>query len=251
MIEIRHQEMITTKDTKRAYDDLYLNGKIGLSDSFYLWIIKLLQPKPGKKFVDISCGRGRLVQLALRQHIDAIGLDFSSKAILECKSSDPSSRWIISDGEKISLKGESADYITHIGNLEHYQDPSAGIREVSRLLKADGIACILLPNGFSLLGNIKYVAFKGKVYDDGQPLQRYNTRIGWEKLLNENGLQVIRAVKYEHYMPRTRQDWITHLRKPSRILHWLVSWMVPLNLSNCFLYFCRRVFATNGANEKN
>ena len=107
-------------------------------------------------------------------------------------------------------------------------------------MKPDGIACILLPNGFSLIGNIKHVAKTGDMFDDGQPLQRYNTRVGWEELLTKNGLQIIRTVRYEHYFPKTIKDWIAHLKRPTRLFRWLFAWLVPFNLSNCFVYFCRR-----------
>lgn len=240
MIEIRHQEMLYTSDTQQAYDELYDSGGIALSDSYYLWLLNLLDPKPGKLLIDISCGRGQLVQFAVNRGVNAIGLDFSKSAIKKCQIFDPDPNWIVSDGEMLGLKSECADYITHIGNLEHYQNPGAGIREVSRLLKPDGSAFILLPNGFSLIGNIKHVMKTGEVFDDGQPLQRYNTKLGWEKLLSKNGLQVIKIARYEHFMPRTKQDWISHFKKPTRILRWLFSWMVPFNLSNSFVYICQR-----------
>ncbi len=240
MIEIRHHQMATSQETKDAYDELYDSGGIELSDSYYLWILDLFRPQPNKYLIDISCGRGRLVHLAGQRSIKAIGVDFSSQAIRFARLSGPSSGWIISDGEKISIKSEAADYITHIGNLEHYQNPEAGIKEICRLLKPKGKACILLPNGFSLLGNIKHVAKTGDVFDDGQPLQRYNTRVGWENLLKLNGLKIIKTYRYEHYIPRTKNDWIKHLKKPSRILRFLLAWLVPFNLSNCFVYICSK-----------
>lgn len=238
MIEIRHPMMTTSEDTKHAYDELYHSGEIALSDSYYLWILDLLKPQPNKVLIDISCGRGRLVTLATQKLIRAIGVDFSSQAIILGKSMDPNSGWVVSDGEQLGIKSDSADYITHIGNLEHYQNPDAGIQEICRILKPDGIACILLPNGFSLLGNIKHVAKTGDVFDDGQPLQRYNTRIGWENLLRTNGLKIVRTHRYEHYIPKTQKDWIKHIKKPSRILRFLFAWLVPFNLSNCFVYIC-------------
>lgn len=240
MIEIRHPKMETSTDTKLAYDELYNSGEIELSDSYYLWILNLLKPQENKLLLDISCGRGRLVYFASKLNIKAIGVDFSSEAVKIGKLMDPNSYWVVSDGEQIGLKNDAVDYITHIGNLEHYQNPKSGIQEVCRLLKPGGIACILLPNGFSLLGNIKHVAQTGEVFDDGQPLQRYNTRIGWENLLKSNGLKIIETYRYEHYIPKTKKDWIKHLQKPSRILRFIFAWLVPFNLSNCFVYICSK-----------
>lgn len=245
MIEIRHEKMYKTSDTQQAYDDLYSEGGIDLSDSYHLWILNKLKPKQGKLLVDISCGRGRLVHFASKMGVKALGLDFSKSAIRKSKALNPEPHWVVSDGERVSLRENCADYITHIGNLEHYQDPRAGIREVARLLKSDGIACILLPNGFSLLGNIKHVMKKGEVFDDGQPLQRYNTRFGWEKLLSNNGLEVYKTIRYEHFMPRTKRDWIAHLKRPTRLFRWFFAWLIPFNLSNCFVYFCHKSTGLN------
>ncbi len=243
MIEIRHHQMVTTKDTKQAYDQFYDVGGVDLSASYYIWILNKLNPLPGKLLIDMSCGRGRLVELALERNLQAIGLDFSIHALRYGIERCPTASWLASDGESSGLKDQCADYITHIGNLEHYQEPSAGVREVARLLKPDGLACILLPNTFSFFGNIQYVTKTGFVFDDGQPLQRYHTRGGWAQLLEANGLKVVKTIRYEHAAPRTRKDWLVHLHRPTRLLRLLVQWMVPFNLSNSFVYFCQRADA--------
>ncbi len=240
MIEIRHNTIIDSSKSQFAYDKLYALGGIDLSDSYYLWLLEKMNPIPGKVLVDISCGRGKLAAFAKKKGLHAIGLDFSLNAIKAAQQIDPDLNLIVSDGEKIALKEKCADYVTHIGNLEHYQNPSMGIQEITRLLKIDGIAVILLPNGFSIAGNIQHVRKTGQVFDDGQPIQRYNTREGWRELLEANGLVVIKTIRYEHFFPRTKQDWISHLKRPSRLLRWAFAWAIPFNLSNCFVYFCQR-----------
>lgn len=243
MIEIRHERMNTTDETRAAYNDLYEDGGIDLSDSYYLWVLRALNPRPGSMLLDISCGRGRLVELACQQGVRAIGLDFSARAVAAGARRAPAAGWLISNGECAGLKNGCADYVTHIGNLEHYQDPAAGVREAARLLKPGGLACILLPNTFSFFGNIQHVTQTGFVFDDGQPLQRYHTRGGWAQLLEANGFKVVRTIRYEHAAPRTRKDWQAHLRRPTRLMRLLVQWMVPFNLSNCFVYFCQHADA--------
>ena len=240
MIEIRHNTIIDSSKSQSAYDSLYAIGGIDLSDSYYLWLLEKLNPLPGKVLIDISCGRGKLAAFAKNKGLYVIGLDFSLNAIKAAQQIYPDLNIIVSNGEEIALKEECADYITHIGNLEHYQNPSKGIQEVARLLKADGTALILLPNGFSIAGNIQHVRRTGKVFDDGQPIQRYNTREGWRELLEANGLKVINTIRYEHFLPRTKQDWLSHLKRPSRLLRWAFAWAIPFNLSNCFVYFCQR-----------
>jgi len=240
MIEIRHTTINDSSNSQSAYDDLYSDGGIDLSDSYYLWLLKKINPAPGKVLVDVSCGRGKLSAFARGMGLHVIGLDFSLTAIKVAQQTDPELNLFVSDGEQIALKDQCADYVTQIGNLEHYQNPELGVREVARILKHDGVAAILLPNGFSIAGNVQYVRRTGRVFDDGQPIQRYNTRQGWQNLLEANGLTVFKTIRYEHFLPKTKRDWLSHLKRPSRLLRWAFSWAIPFNLSNCFVYFCRR-----------
>jgi len=219
---------------------MYEEGGIDLSDSYYLWLLDKIKPLSDKVLIDISCGRGKLAAFAKERGLHVTGLDFSMSAIKVAQRVDPELDLVVSDGEQIALKAKCADYVTHIGNLEHYQNPSLGVQEVSRLLKDDGLAIILLPNGFSIAGNIQHVRRTGQVFDDGQPIQRYNTRKGWQELLEANGLTVVKTIRYEHFLPKTRKDWLAHLKRPSRLLRWALTWVIPFNLSNCFVYFCRR-----------
>lgn len=245
MIEIRHKTIIDSSKSQFAYDKLYALGGIDLSDSYYLWLLEKMDLIPGKVLIDISCGRGKLAAFAKKKGLFVIGLDFSLSAIKAAQQIDSDLNLVVSDGENIALKEECADYVTHIGNLEHYQNPSMGIIEVARLLKSDGTAIILLPNAFSIAGNIQHVRKTGQVFDDGQPVQRYNTREGWRELLEANGLAVIKTIRYEHFLPRTKRDWLSHFKRPSRLLRWAFAWAIPFNLSNCFVYFCQRSSTRN------
>ena len=114
------------------------------------------------------------------------------------------------------------------------------MQEICRTLRSDGVACILLPNTFSLFGNVTYAAGHGDAFDDGQPIQRYNTRVGWTRMLEQSGLSVERVVKYEITIPRTRVDWGWYLRRPRKIAHLVASLVLPLNLANCHVFLCKR-----------
>ncbi|MFA7408222.1 MAG: methyltransferase domain-containing protein [Anaerolineaceae bacterium] len=239
MIEIRHTTIVDSSNSQFAYDNLYSGGGIDLSDSYYLWLLEKINPIPGKLLIDVSCGRGKLGTFARKKGMRVIGLDFSLSAVRVAQQNDPELNLIISDGEQIALKGQCADYVAHIGNLEHYQNPSLGVQEVARILKPGGTAIILLPNGFSIAGNVQHIRRTGQVFDDGQPIQRYNTRQGWQDLLEANGLSVFKTIRYEHFLPRTKRDWFSHIKRPSRLLRWALTWLIPFNLSNCFVYFCK------------
>ncbi len=241
MLEIRHTDIHDPHATMEAYNDIYSQEGILLRDSFYLWLVSLLQPEAGKLLVDISCGQGRLTVLAQNQGLRAIGVDFAYAGVSIGRAESPHSGWAVGDGERLPFEPQSVDYITHIGSLEHYMDPYAGAREIGRILKPDGRACILLPNAYGLFGNIRRVWGTGDIYDDGQPLQRYATRMNWQRMLEQGGLRIEKVIGYgEIDFPRTRQDLIYLLKKPQKILRYLISRLIPLNLTNHLVYICGR-----------
>lgn len=240
MQEIRHDNMVSTTHTQEAYNKIYRTHGILHRDSFYLWLISLLKPEPGKTLLDIACGEGRLAVLAQEQGLQGLGTDFAIEGLKFGQRQSPASGWVVGDGERLPLADASVDYVTNIGSLEHYQDPDAGMREIARVLKPSGTACILLPNSYGLLGNILYVLKTGDIFDDGQPLQRYNTPRGWGDMLQANGLATFQLVKYEREWPRTGADLGWYLTHPKKLARLFVSSLIPVNLSNFLVYLCRR-----------
>ena len=239
MIEIRHEHIHTPADEIKAYDKIYDTVGIRHLDSLYLWILSLLDIRPGQTLLDVSTGEGSFVYFALRHGLRAYGMDFSFVALKKgLKDYKMDSIWL-SDAERLSIADGSFDFVVNIGSLEHYFGLESAIREMSRVLKADGVACILVPNTFSLFGNVQYVWQTGDVFDDGQPLQRYNTRSGWHDLLVENGLRPFRTLKYERVWPRTFKDVFWYLRRPLKALKLLISPLIPINLANSIVYLCR------------
>lgn len=240
MIEIRHELMNDATATREAYDQLYATRGLSHRDSFYLWLIYLLNPHPGRLLLDISCGEGRLVALAQQHGLHAYGLDFSAIAVRKGAMNSPQSSFIVGDGELLPLPSDSFDYVTHIGSLEHYMNPHRGAAEIGRILKRDGKACVLLPNTFGLLG-IRYVWKHGEVFDDGQPLQRYATRRTWQKILEVSGLRVDRIVGYSGVsFPRTPADARWLLARPQKIVRMALLALTPLNLANHFVFICSK-----------
>ena len=241
MIEIRHDRIVTPEDEIRAYDCIYQEAGIRHLDSFYLWLLSLLDPRPGQTLLDVSTGEGSLVHFAKQGGLQAFGLDFSYVALRKGREDFDLDTICVSNAEQLPIPDGSFDLITNIGSIEHYFDPDTAIQEMSRVLRPTGVACVLVPNTFSLFGNVQHVWQTGDVFDDGQPLQRYNTRVGWHELLTENGLRPFRTLKYEREWPRTLQDCLWYLARPTKLLKLLISPMIPTNLANSIVYLCRAV----------
>lgn len=239
LLEVRHAEENTPDWIKRAYETIYVGPGIRQLDSFYIWLLEVLNPLPGRRLLDVSCGVGDLVRRASAAGVAAYGLDLAEAAVRIARQTGKCG-FVVGAGERLPYPDASFDYVTNIGSLEHFADIGAGIREMARVLRPDGAAMILVPNLFSLLHNIYEVWRKGYVVDDGQPLQRYAPRSGWEQMLGANGLVVARTVKYERERPRSRADLEWYLRHPKALIRLIVSPLVPLNLANCFVFLCSR-----------
>ena len=241
MLEIWHSEK-EGHGTQNAYNEIYSGQGLLQRDSYYQWLISLLKPQPGRLLLDISCGQGRLVELAQKKYqLKAMGVDFAIEGVREGMQRTPRAGWLVGDGEGLPLADASVDYVCHIGSLEHYLHPALGAREINRVLKPGGRACILLPNAFGAWGNIKHVWQHGEIFDDGQPLQRYGTRKTWGSLLITAGLKIEKTVGYgEIDYPRNWKDFTWLALRPQKLLRGLLSLATPLNLANHFVFICQR-----------
>ena len=239
MLEIRRDAVSSTKDTRAAYDSVYASRGIRLSDSFYLWILSLLHLEGGKNLLDVSCGEGMLLRFAAAKGILAYGIDFSEVAATAANRNAASAGTVVADAETLPWSDDCFDCVTNIGSLEHYVHPGESVKEMARVLKPDGLACILVPNTFGLWGNIKHVWQTGDIFDDGfQPIQRYATKNVWISLLTENGLVPYKIVKHEREAPRTIKDGLMFLRHPLRIVRLALFPFVPLNLADRLVFLC-------------
>lgn len=240
MIEIRHRSVTNGGSIQQAYNDFFRKRKISMRDSFYLWLLEVAQARTGQLLVDVACGNGRLVQLAAERGIRAIGLDLAIEGIVEAAQSSKTAQWIVGNGQYLPMPDHCADVVMSIGSLEHYANPAEGAAQLARIAKPDGIVCVLLPNAFGALGNIRHVLHHGEVFDDEQPIQRYATRRTWEIMLNNGGLYIERTVPFgEFNRPRTRKDMIWTAMRPQKFVKGAIGKAVPINLANHFIFLCR------------
>lgn len=241
MVEIRGHHITSTQASLAAYDDLHATGHLVQRDSFYKWLVGLLRPSPGKRLLDVSCGQGGVLKFAAMAQLKVFGLDLSLAAIEKANKLDINAAMNVGNAEQLPYADNAFDYVTNIGSVEHYLHPSNAVQEMSRVLRSDGLACILLPNTFGLLGNILHVWRTGDVFDDGQPLQRYGTSRQWRSLLEINGFDVVRVLKYERECPRTWADILWYCLRPHKLVRVILSPFIPLNLSSFLVFLCRKI----------
>lgn len=218
---------------------MYSTTGIRLLDSFYRWILRQVQPVAGRRLLDVACGEGVLLRFAQQiYHLDGYGVDLSATAV-RIAQEEGRRLACVASGEGLPFASGSFDYVTCIGSLEHFLDMRAGVAEIARVLHPAGVACILVPNTYSILGNV-YQAWKTGVSTiDPQPLQRYAARNEWAMLLEQSGLRVLRTVKYEREPPDSLADGWWYLTHPRPLVRLLLTPWIPLNLASCFVYICQ------------
>lgn len=243
MIEIFRDPVQTPQDSQAVYDALYARHftgvRTGQVPSRYLWLLSLLKAHRGARLLDVSSGNGYLLKAAVEHGLWTVGLELSPIGIRESRERAPQAPVICGDAEHLPFANRSFDLVTNIGSLEHYLHPESSVAEMARVLKPGGLALILVPNAYGLVGNIQHVWRHGDVFIDDQPVQRYATRGAWARLLEENGLKVERVIGYEREIPRTWPDFKWLAMRPLKLLRALLAPLMPVNLADSLIFFCR------------
>jgi len=225
---------------RMAYEARFRKDDLRDSDSFYRWVLRKLRVQTGRALLDVACGSGRLLNHARRAGLQTMGLDFSVEALKLARAFEPEARLILADAQHLPLPDSSVDYLANLGSLEHFVSPQRGVREMVRVLRPEGTSAILLPNAFYAVDLIWWVWRKGRASSHRQPLERFAAYQDWRQLLEENGLRVCTAHKYNFMFPRSRLDWQYYRRFPRKLLNLAVAPLIPFNFSFSFLYVCRR-----------
>jgi len=131
---------------KNLYEELYLleekhwwhlaKRDIGLR------LLKKYLPKKNPKILDIGCGTGKNVE-ALEELGETWGIDVSENAILYCKKRGLKNVKL-AKAEATGFKENSFDVIVLFDVLEHVDDVKT-IKEISRILKPNGLVLITVP----------------------------------------------------------------------------------------------------------
>jgi 2-polyprenyl-3-methyl-5-hydroxy-6-metoxy-1,4-benzoquinol methylase len=152
--------------------------------------IKRMKP-PGKKFLDVGCSVGFVVQAAQLLGLEAHGIDIDATAIKIAKGHSPSDCHFetISIQDLAKRDGETFD-MTFLGDvLEHVPSPDDFIAHVSAVMKPGAIAFITVPDG-GHFRTPKNIADWNMVYPPEH--LTYFTRKGISLLLARHGLEVVK-----------------------------------------------------------
>lgn len=149
------------------------------------WIIKCLQITKKNKVLDIGCGTGaHLEDINTKTGADCYGVDLRKDLFVKNKNIT----LVYSDMEALQFKPSEFDRIFSLGTLEHTPRTSNAFREVSRVLKKDGLALITVPNKISFFHITKKIKQLLGIWKIGY--ERSFTPHTLISLLREQGLEV-------------------------------------------------------------
>lgn len=220
--QINNKEM-TEAELAEFYDSLYADKPIADFKEHYLWVLDKVKPLKYKRLLDVACGGGYLLAEACSQGAITFGIDISETAIGLARQHAPSANIIQGSGEALPWEADYFDVATNLGSLEHFINPEKGVLEMARVLKPDGTALILLPNSYWWMG-ILNVFKTGHYVTQEQDLERFATIEEWRKLIEDNGLDVLKVIKYNGHSFNPVKRFIKRA--------------IPVNLSYHFLFLC-------------
>ena len=106
----------------------------------------LLEARPGEHLLDIACGPGQLLKVAVTKGLVATGIDLSPAAIALCQKRVPTAEATVANAEALPFADNTFDLVTCLGSLERMLDRPRVLGEVKRVLRPGGRACFLVRN---------------------------------------------------------------------------------------------------------
>ena len=163
------------------YDEWYRKHGKGMRNiRAYQQFRDLIKLQPGNRVLDVSCGGGDLLS-PCSHRCEAHGIDMSGVAIQLASKTAPSAHLVLGDGQSLPYADESFDVVFNIGSLEHYPSMQDGIKEIARVLKPHGIACVVVPNS-----EFVYYRFTGRKGTQQQAIgERLLSLSEWLNLLTD------------------------------------------------------------------
>jgi SAM-dependent methyltransferase len=130
----------TTDANLRARQTLWEISAREPAFSLFPWVLGLASLQAGDRVLEVGCGNGGYLAL-----VEAIGMDISV-GMLHAARERTSSPLICGDAQRLPFHSETFDVVLAPHMLYHVADRRAAVRELRRVLKANG-TCVAVTNG--------------------------------------------------------------------------------------------------------
>jgi SAM-dependent methyltransferase len=101
------------------------------------------------RILDVGCGQGFESARFLAPDREVVGVDYSSDAVSTAASrfGQEGLHVVQMDAAVLGLQTGSFDGVCSSHLIEHFKDPEPHASELARVVKDDGVVCIVTPNG--------------------------------------------------------------------------------------------------------
>jgi ubiquinone/menaquinone biosynthesis C-methylase UbiE len=183
------------------------------------YVVKLAQPKPTDKAVDIATGAGHTA-LALALHVAEIIAYDLTEQMLEETARNAKERGITNlttrqgAAENLPFADNSLDIVTVRVAPHHFADITAAVNEMARVVKPGGRVVVVdttVPEDKTLDDEINYI----EKLRDPSHVQNYSPS-KWQTMLKSAGLQIVSA-EVDFYTEPGKMNfanWTGRMRTP-------------------------------------
>ncbi len=188
-------------DLRKRYDSRYFSYELSNEEAFFTLIRLGLRdigfariasdfPHP-RKFLDIGCATGRLLQEMKAEGWEALGVDLCRESA-EWGAKSRGVRILAGTLDEARLPAASI-HVAHLSHLiEHVPDPRGLLAEVRRILAPRGVAVITTPNIDGLQARLFGARWRSAIADHLTLFGKATLR----RLLEESGFSVEKTVTW-------------------------------------------------------
>ena len=227
VIETNHKDVTALQ---AEYDRLYKEAPIRDEDRAYAWIAQQLHRAcpQASAILDVACGGGYFLRELQRLYGAAVhfkGIDLSKEALAIAQKEFPAADYSLSVAENMPFEPASFDAITCLGSLEHFLNIAQALAEIKRVLRPKGIFLAMVPN-IMWYQDILSVLFTKDRKSRNQTHEMFASHGEWKEMLEQNGFEVVRSIKYNGIAQATWKQRLKDL-------------LIPERFSYHFIYLCQ------------
>lgn len=156
-------------------------------------VVAELRAAHARDVLDVGCGTGILVARARRElrGVHAVGCDFSAGMLAQARARDAGATWVRGDAGRLPFCDGAFDAVVSTEAFHWFPDPHAALRELARVLRADGRLLVALVNPrFAATGRVMHLASRLV----GEPF-RWPTAAAMRAMVRGAGFRVDRQTR--------------------------------------------------------
>jgi len=188
-------------------------------DSFSAGLDLLEKHRPSRgKLVDVGCGYGSFLALAIQRGWQARGVDISEHAA-SVASKKAGAEVFAGTLDDAGFADGEFDAVALNDSFEHFADPNAQLKQISRILKPDGVLFLNTPNQSALLRVAADAIYRLSAGAIAYPVKKlyhefhlyYYTEATLRRILEKHGLEIVELVRKPIPFIKARGNYLERL----------------------------------------